>query len=109
MWKTATVTTMLDDSCRIDPVGKLYPTVREFARDRTRRLPAPSVVIIVGGSKMTTHEFRSVQSLFGADTAQVAFHVEHGAQAKMGAVAGLSVVTLGALEDLPRLVRGLSS
>ena len=109
MWKTATVTAMLDSSCRIDPVGRVYPTVREFARERTKRLPNPSVVMIIGGSRMTNAEFRSVQSLFGSDTSQVAFHVELGAQPKIGVVAGLSVITIGDLDDLSRLVRGMSS
>jgi hypothetical protein len=109
MWKTQTVTSMLDASCRIEPVGKLYPTIREFARERTKRLPNPSVVMIIGGSKMSNAEYRSVQSLFGADTSQVAFHVELGAQPKIGAVAGLTVITVGNLDDLSRLVRGLSS
>ena len=51
----------------------------------------------------------SVQSLFGSDTSQVAFHVEVGAHPKFGAVAGLTVITVGALEDLPSLMRGVSS
>jgi hypothetical protein len=109
MWKTQTVTSMLDASCRIDPVGKVFPTMREFARERTRRLPAPSVVMIIAGSRMTTAEYRSIQSLFGQDTSQVAFHVELGAQPKIGSVAGLTVITVGDLDDLSRLVRGLSS
>ncbi|WP_309616919.1 DUF58 domain-containing protein [Salinibacterium sp.] len=109
MWKTQTVVSMLDASCRIEPVGALFPSIREFARERTKRLANPSVVIIVGGSKMTTADFRSVQSLFGSDTSQVAFHVNHGAHPKLGAVAGLTVITVGDLHDLPSLVRGLSS
>ncbi|MDJ0335780.1 MAG: DUF58 domain-containing protein [Rhodoglobus sp.] len=109
VWLTQTVVSMLDASCRIDPVGRIFPSIREFARERTKRLANPSVVIIVGGSKMTTAEFRSVQSLFGSDTSQVAFHVDLGAQPKLGAVAGLTVITVGDLADLPSLVRGLSS
>lgn len=108
-WKTQTPTAMLDSSCRIDPVGRIYPTVRDFARERTRRLPAPSVVMIVAGSRMSTAEYRSVQSLFGQDTSQVAIHVELGAQPKIGAVAGLTVITVGALADLPQLIRRVSS
>lgn len=109
LWKTVSVTSMLDASCRIDPTGKLYGSPREFARERTKRLPNPSVVMIVAGSKMSTADYRSIQSLFGADTSQVAFHVELGAQPKIGAVAGLTVITIGDLADLPSLVRGLSS
>ncbi|MCU1513802.1 MAG: hypothetical protein JWO10_892, partial [Microbacteriaceae bacterium] len=107
VWKTQSVTSMLDASCRIDPVGKVFPSVREFARERTRRLPPPSVVMMIGGSKMTTAEYRSVETLFGQDTTQVAFHVVLGAQPKIATVAGLTVITIGDLGDLSRLVRGL--
>lgn len=109
LWKTQTPTSMLDSSCRVQPVGRVFPSVREFARERTRRLPAPSVVIIIGGSRMSTTEYRSVQSLFGQDTSQVALHVELGAQPKIGAVAGLTVITVGALTDLPQLIRRVTS
>ena len=108
VWRTQTVTAMLDASCRIDPVGRVYPSIRAFARERTRRLPAPSVVMMIGGSKMTTGDYRSVESLFGQDTAQVAFHIVAGAQPKIASVAGLTVITVGDLADLSRLVRGLS-
>jgi hypothetical protein len=107
LWKTQTATSMLDASCRITPVGRIFPTTREFARERTKRLPNPSVVMIIGGSKMSTADYRSVQSLFGQDTSQVAFHVKLGEQPKIGAVAGLTVITVGDLHDLPSLVRGL--
>ena len=108
VWRTRSVTQMLDSSCRVDPVGRVYPTVREFARETTKRLPTPSVVMMVGGSRMSTQEYRSVESLFGQDTSQVAFHVELGAQPKISSVAGLTVITIGDLDDLSRLVRGIS-
>lgn len=110
VWQTKTVVKMLDSSCRVEPVGRsMYPTIREFARERTKRLPNPSVVMIIAGSKMTTTEYRSVQTLFGQDTAQVAFHVELGAQPRFGAVQGLTKIEVGSLDDLSRLVRGLAS
>ena len=65
--------------------------------------------MMIGGSRMTTAEYRSVESLFGQDTSQVAFHVELGAQPKIASVAGLTVITIGDLDDLSRLVRGISS
>ncbi len=107
LWRTQTVTAMMDASCRIEPVGRLYPTARDFARERTRRLPTPSVVMTIGGSNMTTAEYRSIESLFGQDTSQIAFHVVLGAQPKIAAVAGLTVITIGTLDDLGKLVRGL--
>lgn len=108
VWRTQSVTSMLDSSCRIEPVGDVYPTIRDFARERTRRLAIPSIVMMIGGSNMTTQQYRSVESLFGQDTAQVAFQVIAGAQPKISAVSGLTVITVGNLNDLSRLVRGLS-
>ncbi|MHA6667519.1 DUF58 domain-containing protein [Homoserinimonas sp. A447] len=109
LWRTQTVTSMLDSSCRIEPVGRLFQTMRHFARERTRRLPAPSVVMLIAGSAMSTADFRSIQSLFGQDTSQVAFQVVLGSEPKISAVAGLTVITIGDLKDLSALVRGLSS
>ena len=110
VWRTQTVVKMLDSSCRIEPTAsREYATVRDFARERTKRLPNPSVVMIIGGSRMTTADYRSVQTLFGQDTAQVAVHVELGAAPKFGAVQGLTMIEVGSLDDLSRLVRGLAS
>ncbi len=108
VWRTPSVTSMLDHSCRIDPTTKLYPDVRSFARERTKRLPAPSVVMIVGGSRMTTAEYRSVESLFGQDTTQLAFRIIEGAQPSVSAVGGLTVVTVGELSDLGSVIRSVS-
>ncbi|MEV8253525.1 DUF58 domain-containing protein [Rhodoglobus sp. NPDC076762] len=107
LWKTQTVTSMLDASCRIEPSVDRSESMRSFAREQTRRLPAPSVVMIVAGSKMSTADFRSIQSLFGQDTSQVAFHIVEGADPKISVVAGLTVITIGDLNDLSKLVRGL--
>ncbi|MCW4384919.1 DUF58 domain-containing protein [Salinibacterium sp. SYSU T00001] len=109
MWRTATVTSMLDSSSRLEPVGSAYSSMRAFARQMTRRLPAPSVVMTIAGSQMTTADFRSIQSLFGADTSQVAFRIQAGAEPKFSAVAGLTLITIGALEDLPKVIRGLAA
>ena len=105
-WQTRTVTSMLDASSRVGLGGRKFADVRAFARETTRRLPAPSVVITVAGSNMTTAEYRSIESLFGQDTSQVAFHVSAGSQPKLSSVAGLTIITIGALADLPSLVRG---
>lgn len=107
-WRTQSVTSMMDASCRIEPVGRVFPSVRDFARERTKRLPAPSVVMTIGGSNMSTAEFRSVESLFGQDTNQVAFNVALGAEPKISSVAGLTLVTVGALRDLSQLVRRIT-
>jgi uncharacterized protein (DUF58 family) len=103
--RTATPTALLDDSSRIEPVERRFATVRDFVRDATKRLPAPSVVIAIGGSLLPLAEFRSIETLFGADTVTIAFRVELGASSTITKVAGTTVVTVGDLADLPRLVR----
>ena len=50
-------------------------------------------------------ELRSIETLFGADTETIAFRVELGATARITRIAGTTVVTLGDLTELPRLVR----
>lgn len=103
--RTATPTALLDDSSRIESVDGAYPSVREFVRDATKRLPAPSVVIAIGGSRLPLAEYRSIETLFGLDTETIAFRIELGAASGLTKVAGTTVVTVGDLGDLPRLVR----
>jgi len=103
--RTATPTTLLDDSCRIEPVERVYPTMRDFVREATKRLPAPSVVIAVGGSALPLAEFRAVETVFGNDTQTIAVRVELGAASTLTKIAGMTVATVGELADLPRLMR----
>lgn len=103
--KTATPVSLLDDSCRIEPVTGRYGSIREFSRDSTRRLPAPSVLMIVAGSQLEIAEYRAVQTLFGLDTRTLAFRVQPGAHSTLSTVSGITVITLGELSELPRLLR----
>jgi uncharacterized protein (DUF58 family) len=103
--RTATPTALLDDTSRIEPVRREFPTVRDFVRDATKRLPAPSVVIAVAGSLLPVADIRSIETLFGADTQTIAFRIELGAASRISRIAGTTVVTVGELSDLPRLVR----
>ena len=103
--RTHSVTAMLDDSCRLELVGRRYPTPRDFARETTKRLPPPSVVMIVAGSRMGPTDFRAIESLFGQDARIVAFRVELGAQPRVASVAGLQIITIGELTDLPKTLR----
>jgi uncharacterized protein (DUF58 family) len=103
--RTATPTALLDDTSRIAPVRRAFPTVRDFVRDATKRLPAPSVVIAVAGSLLPVADIRSIETLFGADTQTIAFRVELGAVSRITRIAGTTVVTVGELAELPRLVR----
>jgi hypothetical protein len=103
--RTGTPTALLDDTCRIEPVDGRYATAREFARTATRRLPAPSVVMLVTGSQMEIADFRSVATVFGEDTRRIVVRAEVGASPQLHAVSDVSIATLGSLDDLPRLIR----
>ncbi|WP_181243322.1 DUF58 domain-containing protein [Glaciihabitans tibetensis] len=106
--RTRTVTSLLDESCRLEPVSSPYRTTREFARTATLRLPSPSVVMVVSGSRLPIGDFRAVERLFGLDTVTVGFRAEFGAAPQLTSINSLRVATVGALTDLPRLVRRAS-
>jgi hypothetical protein len=50
-----------------------------------------------------------VQSLFPQDTTVLALRIEHGAPPKLAAVGGMTVLTVGALEDLPAMMKRVGS
>ncbi|WP_147436228.1 DUF58 domain-containing protein [Mycetocola manganoxydans] len=102
--KTHSVTSLLDDSCRVEKIVGSTATPREFARESTKRLPPPSVVVIVAGSAMDAPDYRAIQRLFGGETNVIALKIEHGSRPRVQDVAGLSIVTIGALGDLPRVM-----
>lgn len=103
--RTATPTVLLDDTSRIEAVDGAFDSLREYVRDGTKRLATASVAIIVGGSAVPLADFRSVETVFGPDTQVLAFRVEVGAASRIASTAGTTVVTVGALPDLQRLVR----
>ncbi len=110
LWRTRSVISMLDASCRLeygDTSG--YAGVREFVRDHSRRLPAPSVVMTVSGSLTDTSVYRSIQTLYGPDTTQLGVRVDAGGQSRIGAMGGMTMLTVGALDDLPPMLRGIAS
>lgn len=114
---TATPTALLDDTSRIDPIdapgqgggsrAQVAPatTVRDLVRAAARRIPAPSVVIVIAGSRTPVAEFRAVEPVFGSDTQVIAFRADVGAPSRIARVGESTVVTVGALDELSRLVR----
>ncbi|ANJ26700.1 DUF58 domain-containing protein [Agromyces aureus] len=102
--RTATPTALLDDTSRVVAASGAFDSMRAFVRERTKRLSAPSVAIIVAGSGVPLAEFRSAETVFGADTQTLGFRVELGAASRIAKVAGTTVVTVGSLSDLARLV-----
>lgn len=96
---------LLDDSCRLELVGKKHSGARAFARDVTRRLPTPSVLLVIAGSLMTTTDYRTIELLFPSDTTMIAFRIDEGAQPSLKPVSRMQIATIGELPDLPKVLR----
>ncbi|GAA1061115.1 DUF58 domain-containing protein [Agromyces bracchium] len=102
---TATPTALLDDTCRIAPLEDAAVPVRDVVREAGRRIPAPSVLIVVGGSRAPLAEFRAAETVFGSDTQVIVFRTEVGAASRITRVGESTIVTVGSLDELSRLVR----
>ncbi len=106
--RTATATTLLDDSSRLEQTRNRWASAREFARATTRRIPIPSVVMTVAGSGFTTSDFRGVQTLFRSETQALGLRTARDADPRIGFVGDLRMLTIGSLPDLGKLLRRAS-
>jgi uncharacterized protein (DUF58 family) len=106
--RTATVTTLLDDSCRLEPVVGSTLTPREFVRNTLAGTPPPSVLVVVTGSAAPIAELRAIEAVVGPDTRLVGLRVELGAAPALTQLSRFSLLTIGELGDLPRLLRRLA-
>jgi hypothetical protein len=59
----------------------------------------------VSGSLAPLAEFRAVETVFGSDTPVIAFRAELGAASRISRVGDSTMVTVGSLDELSRLVR----
>jgi uncharacterized protein (DUF58 family) len=103
--RTATVMTMLDDSCRLESAAGLSLSPREFIRDVLARTPPPSVLVVVIGSRTPIGELRAIEAVVGSDTRLIALRVELGGQPRISQVSRFHLLTIGELGDLPKLLR----
>jgi hypothetical protein len=106
--RTATVTTLLDDSCRLEPIEGVTLTPREFVRNTLARTPPPSVLVVVTGSAAPIGELRAIEAVVGTDTRLVGLRVELGGSPSITQLSRFSLLTIGELADLPRLLRRLT-
>ncbi|RWZ50021.1 DUF58 domain-containing protein [Labedella phragmitis] len=102
--RTHTGGALLDDTCRIDVIRGATTSPRDFARDATAMLPAPSVAVIVAGSRMTAADFRAIEKFFPSETRVIALRIAEGENPKVQIAGGLQIFTVGALRDLPRVL-----
>lgn len=103
--RTHAPTALLDDSCRVNLRPTAFASPRAFVRSVTRRLPPPSVLIVVSGSAWSTADFRSIQLLMPSDTTMIGVVVSRGASPSIAMVSGVAILTIGELSDLPKVLR----
>jgi hypothetical protein len=107
--RTHSPVALLDDSCRFESKKSRFRDARAFARTVTARLAAPSVLMIVAGSRMTIADYRSIEALFPVDTTILAFRVALGAAPSLRPVSRMRVATVGQLSELPPIMRRAGS
>jgi hypothetical protein len=103
--RTATVTTLLDDSCRLEPVAGLRASPREFLRETLARSGPPSVLVVVTGSATPIAELRAIEAVVGQDTRLLGLRAELGGRPRISTVSRVRLLTIGELGDLPKLLR----
>lgn len=106
--RTATVPTMLDDSCRLEPLSGVRATPREFIRETLTRTAPPSVLVVVTGSQTSITELHAIETIVGRDTRLIGLRAELGRRPRISTVSRFQLVTIGELADLPRLLRRIS-
>ncbi len=103
--RTHSPNSMLDDSCRLDLRVRKHADARAWARVTTARLPAPSVLMIIGGSQMPIDAYRAIESLFPVDTTILGFRAAEGAVPALRKVSRMQVMTVGELKELAPVLR----
>ncbi len=103
--RTTTVTTLLDDSCRLDPVVGLRTSPREFIRETLARSAPPSVLVVVTGSATPIAELRAIEAVVGQDTRLLGLRAELGGRPRLSTVSRFRLLTIGELGELPKLLR----
>ena len=103
--RTATVTTLLDDSCRLELAHGIRTTPREFVRETLARDAPPSVLVVVTGSATPIAELRAIEAVVGRETRLIGLRAELGGRPHIATVSRFRLLTIGELGDLPKLLR----
>lgn len=91
----------LDGFARVEPVGIDLPTLAA----RTHALaPGMSIVLVVTGEETSFAEVRRASAQLPGSVRVVVLRVRLGEKSRTGTVQGVTLLSMGALGDLPRLV-----
>lgn len=106
---TAGSSRMLDATSRFAPVDSAHGSLRAFAGAATRRMTPPTAVLVVTGSRLDAAELAGAARLFAPDTTVVGFRCALGESVSRTSLRATTLATIGRLDELPRLVRGLGA
>lgn len=103
--RTATSTSLLDDTCRLQPVEGAHSSLREFLRQATLRLQAPSLAVTVVGSSVDPVDVRGAVALWGGDTETLVIRVDEAAEPQLTRLGRSMLITVSSLSELPVLLK----
>ncbi|WP_022883051.1 DUF58 domain-containing protein [Gryllotalpicola ginsengisoli] len=95
---------LLDDSCRIEPVTRRPKPLREVVRQSAGRRSQPSVVMLVVGSLAPSPDIRAVATLFSPDTVFTAIKADVAGEPGMRRIGPVTVASISSLRDLPSMI-----
>ncbi|GEN80494.1 DUF58 domain-containing protein [Actinotalea fermentans] len=104
--QTRTAGRLLDDLTRVQPSARRTDVVA-LAGSLATAAPGASIAMLVVGSGTSVTRLRAASARLPIEVAGVAVRCESGAEPSRRSVAELTVLTIGALEDLPVAMRRL--
>lgn len=96
---------LLDDSCRIEPTQRRFPSLRDFLRSAQLLSPRPSVAMLVVGSRVPVSSLRAAFTVFGQETQRIVVRAAAGEAPALTVISGITIATVGALDELPAVMR----
>jgi uncharacterized protein (DUF58 family) len=107
--RTVSPVSLLDDSCRLEPMRRGARPLREVVRGLAGRRAQPSVVLLVVGSQTPAAELRAVATLFTHDTVFTAIRADAGGEPLMRRNGSVTVGTISDLRELPLMMARLGT
>ncbi|GAB3813406.1 DUF58 domain-containing protein [Tessaracoccus terricola] len=98
-----TPTRALDELCTIELGAR--GGIADLVHTTRRREPAASIAMVVTGSSSSMTTLRRACALFEVDTRVIGIRVDQGAGLRVRTAGNVTVLQVGALEELPRALR----
>lgn len=93
----------LDELCRVELTTR--SGVLDLVRSTREQEPGASVVVVITGSVTSLTQLRAACALFDVDKRVIGLRMSVGDPLRVRTVGNVTVIQLGALDDLPRAMR----